>query len=173
MKVIWDWKHKLKSCSKISQLNQNYSRSAQFLPNLLFSFFLRKYILNYQKILRTCQKITATYRFKSVVYGFTDMPAELQKGMDCTLVGLKNTHLFPVDILNVGRGSLEDLKNLMHNCLRKLDNNLRINLAKYHFAKQKLEWLDAVLHNLVISPSEAKKFHHLIHQLFWRNYVPS
>ena len=32
-----------------------------------------------------------TYRFKTGFYGLTDMPAEFQKAMDYTLIGLKNT----------------------------------------------------------------------------------
>ena len=36
--------------------------------------------------------MTGTYRFKTGFYGFSDMPAEFQKAMDITLVGLRNTH---------------------------------------------------------------------------------
>ena len=35
--------------------------------------------------------MTGTYRFKTGFYGLTDMPAEFQKAIDCTLAGLDNT----------------------------------------------------------------------------------
>ena len=35
--------------------------------------------------------MTGTYRFKTGFYGLTDMPAEFQKAMDYTLIGLKNS----------------------------------------------------------------------------------
>ena len=38
-----------------------------------------------------CGDSTGTYRFKTGFYGLTDMPAEFQKAMDYTLVGLTNT----------------------------------------------------------------------------------
>ena len=34
--------------------------------------------------------MTGTYRFKTGFYGLTDMPAEFQKAMDYTLIGLIN-----------------------------------------------------------------------------------
>ena len=42
--------------------------------------------------------MTGTYRFQGGFYGLTDMPAEFQKAMDYTLIGLKNTYCFLVDI---------------------------------------------------------------------------
>ena len=41
-----------------------------------------------------CGDMTGTYRFKTGFYGLTDMPAEFQKAMDYTLIGLKNTFCF-------------------------------------------------------------------------------
>ena len=38
--------------------------------------------------------MTCTYRFQTGFYGLTDMPAEFQKAMDYTLIGLKNTYCF-------------------------------------------------------------------------------
>ena len=35
--------------------------------------------------------MTGTYRFQTGFYGLTDMPAEFQKAMDYTLIGLQNT----------------------------------------------------------------------------------
>ena len=42
-----------------------------------------------------CGKSTGPYRFKTVFYGLTDMPAEFQKAIDYTLIGLQNTYCFP------------------------------------------------------------------------------
>ena len=35
--------------------------------------------------------MTGTYRFQTVFYGLTDMPAEFQKDLDYTSISLKNT----------------------------------------------------------------------------------
>ena len=86
--------------------------------------------------------MTGTYRFKTGFYGLTDMPAEFQKPMDYTLIGLKNTFCFLDDILILSKGSEEDHFKLVLDCLKKLDaDNLRINLPKCHFAKQEISWL--------------------------------
>ena len=55
----------------------------------------------------SCGDSTGTYRFKTGFYGLTDMPAEFQKAMDYTLVGLTNTYCFLDDILIVSKGSKE------------------------------------------------------------------
>ena len=75
--------------------------------------------------------MTGTYRFKTGFYGLTDMPAEFQKAIDCTLAGLSNTFCFLDDILIVSIGKIEPHLDLVRKCLIKLDQeNLRINLAK-------------------------------------------
>ena len=51
--------------------------------------------------------MTGTYRFKTGIYGQTDMPAEFQKAIDCTLASLNNTFCFLNDILIVSRGGIE------------------------------------------------------------------
>ena len=38
--------------------------------------------------------MTGTYRYQTEFSGLTDMPAEFQKAMDYTLIGLKNTYCF-------------------------------------------------------------------------------
>ena len=82
--------------------------------------------------------MTGTYRFKTGFYGLTDMPAEFQKAIDCTLAGLDNTFCFLDDILIVSRGAIEKHLDLVRKSLIKLDQeNLQINLAKCHFAKEK------------------------------------
>ena len=70
------------------------------------------------------------------------MPAEFQKAIDCTLAGLTNTFCFLDDILIVSRGRIEHHLDLARKCLIKMDQeNLRINIAKCHFAKFQIEWL--------------------------------
>ena len=101
--------------------------------------------------------MTSTYRFKTGFYGLTDMPAEFQKAMDYTLIGLKNTFCFLDDILIVSKGSEDDHLQLVLDCLKKLDpHNLRINLPKCHFAKQKISWLGYNITQSGISPLESK-----------------
>ena len=86
--------------------------------------------------------MTGTYRFKTGFYGLTDMPAEFQVAIDCTLAGLNNTFCFLDDILIVSRGGIEDHLNLVRKSLIKLDlENLRVKLAKCHFAKNQIEGL--------------------------------
>ena len=82
--------------------------------------------------------MTGTYRFQTGFYGLTDMPAEFQKAMDYTLIGLKNTYCFLDDNLIV----LIEHKRYVMSCLRRLDDkNLRIKLPKCHFAKLEFDWL--------------------------------
>ena len=93
--------------------------------------------------------MTGLYRLKTGFYGLMDMPAEFQKAIDCTLAGLDNTFCFLDDILIVGRGGIEKHLDLVRKCLIKLDQeNLRINLPKCHFAKEKVESLG---HNITQS----------------------
>ena len=100
---------------------------------------------------------TGTYRFKTGFYGLTDMPAEFHKAMYYTLIGLKNTFCFLDDILIVSKGSEDDHLQLVLDCLKKLDaDNLRINLPKCHFAKQKISWLGYNITQSGISPLESK-----------------
>ena len=101
--------------------------------------------------------MTGTYRFKTGFYGITDMPAKLQKAMDYTLIGLKNTFCFLDDILIVSKGSEEDHFQLALDCLKKLDAaNIRIILPKYHFAKQDISWLGYNITQSGTSPLEIK-----------------
>ena len=86
--------------------------------------------------------MTGTYRFQTAFYGLTDMPAEFQKVMDYTLIGLKNTYCFLDNILIASKGSLEEHKNYVMKCLQRLDDeNLRIQLPKGHFGKLEIDWL--------------------------------
>ena len=55
-----------------------------------------------------CGESTGTHKFKTGFYGLTDMPAEFQKAMDYTLVGLQNTYCFLDDIIIVSSGTKTD-----------------------------------------------------------------
>ena len=89
-----------------------------------------------------CGDSTGTYRFETGFYGLTDLPAEFQKAMDYTLVGLTNTYCFLDDILIVRKRSKESHIQYVYKCLQKLDaDNRRINLSKCHFAKHQINWL--------------------------------
>ena len=101
--------------------------------------------------------MTGTYRFKTGFYGLTDMPAEFQKAIDCTLAGLENTFCFLDDILIVSRVGIEKHLHLVRKCLIKLDQeNLRINLAKGHFAKETIEWLGHNITQSGVTPLSSK-----------------
>ena len=101
--------------------------------------------------------MTGTYRFQTGFYGLTDMPAEFQKAMDYTLIGLENTYCFLDDILIVSKGSLNEHKNYVMKCLQRLDDeNFRINLPKCHFGKLEIDWLGYHISQLGISPLKSK-----------------
>ena len=85
------------------------------------------------------------------------MPAEFQKAMVYTLVGLTNTYCFLYDIIVVSKSSKESHIKYVYNCLQKLDaDNLRINLSKCHFAKHQLHWLGFTISQSGIKPIESK-----------------
>ena len=72
-------------------------------------------------------------------------------------MGLKNTYCFLEDILIVSKGSLEEHKSYVMNCLKRLDDkNLRINLPKCHFGKLEIDWLGYHVSQSGISPLESK-----------------
>ena len=101
--------------------------------------------------------MTGTYRFKTGFYCLTGMPAEFQKATDCTLACLTNTFCFLDDILIVSRGGIEQYPDLVRECLIKLSQeNLRINIAKCHFAKHKIEWLRQSITQTGITPLSNK-----------------
>ena len=102
-------------------------------------------------------EMTGTYRFKTGFYGLTDMPAEFQKAIDCPLAGLDNTLCFLDEILIVSRVGIEKHLDLVRKCLIKLDQeNLRINLAKCHLAKEKIEWLGHNITQSGVTPLSSK-----------------
>ena len=101
--------------------------------------------------------MTGTYRFQTGFYGLTDMPAEFQKAMDYTLIGLQNTYCFLDDILIVSKGSLTEHKSYVMKCLQRLeDENLRINLANCQFGKLETDWLGYHISQSGFLPLESK-----------------
>ena len=62
-----------------------------------------------------CVEATGTYRFISGFYGLTDMPAEFQKAMDYTLVGLCNIYCFLADIIVVSKSNRSRTSNTSTN----------------------------------------------------------
>ena len=104
-----------------------------------------------------CGDATGTYRFKTGFYGLTDMPAEFQKAMDYTLVGLSHTYCFLDDIIVVSKGTQESHLKYVYNCLQKLEaDSLRINLSKCHFAKHQMNWLGFTFSQSGVKPIESK-----------------
>ena len=92
------------------------------------------------------QKTATTYSFKTGYYGLTDMPAEFQKAMDYTLIGLQHTYCFLDEITIVSAGTETDHLAYIIKCLKKLDEDkLKLNLQQRHFAKTEIEWLDISL----------------------------
>ena len=101
--------------------------------------------------------MTGTYRFQTGFYGLTDMPVEIQKAMDNTLIGLKNTYCFLDNILIVSRGSEEEHKHYVLNCLTRLyEDRLRINLLKCYFSKLEIDCLGYYISQSGISLLESK-----------------
>ena len=85
------------------------------------------------------------------------MPAKFQKAMNYTLIGLKNTYRFLDDNLIVSKGSLEEHRSCVMNCLKRLDDeNLRIKLPKCHIGKLEIDWLGYHISQSDISPLESK-----------------
>ena len=104
-----------------------------------------------------CGDATGTYRFKTGFYGLTNMPAEFQKAMDYTLVGLSHTYCFLHDIIVVSKGTQESHLKYVYNCLQKLEaDNLRTNLSKCHFAKHQINWLGFTFSQSGVKPIESK-----------------
>ena len=173
----------------ISQTLSNEPQETAYFTTLNLQYAYSQINLNSDKE-RHCNfnivsgDMTGVYRFKTEFYGLTDMPAEFQKAIDCTLAVLTNTFCFLDNILIVSTDRIEDHLDLVQKCLIKLDHeNLRINLSKCPFAKDKIEWLghsitqtgittlsnktDAI--EKLLSPSNLEKKFHLL----WDQYIIS
>ena len=142
----------------------NYSNPGD---KVYFSTFDLKYAYSQLKLIpetsrhcnfnNICGDSTGTYRFQTGFYGLTDMPAEFQKAMDYTLVGLINTYCFLDEIIIVSKGSKESHIQYVYKCLQKLyADNLRINLSKCRFAKQQINWLGFTFCKKDVKPIESK-----------------
>ena len=104
-----------------------------------------------------CGDATGTYRFKTGFYGLTDMPAEFQRAMDYTLIGLSNTYCFLDEIIVVSKGTKESQLQYVYKRLQKLNaDNLRINLGKCHFTKHQINWLGFTVSQNGVKPIESK-----------------
>ena len=104
-----------------------------------------------------CGNATGTYRFKTGFHGLTDMPAEFQKAMDYTLVGLSNTYCFLDDIIVVSKGTKESHLKHDYKCLQKLEaDNLRTNFSKCHFAKHQINSLVLTFSRNGVKPIKIK-----------------
>ena len=85
--------------------------------------------------------MTGTYRFQTGLYGLTDRPSDIQKAMDYTILGLKSNYCFLDDILIVSKGSVEEHKKCVFDCLHRLDEeNLSITFQKAFSSKIVLDW---------------------------------
>ena len=92
--------------------------------------------------------MTGTYIFQIGFYGLTEMLAEIQKTLDYTLIGLKNTCWFLDDILIVSRGSVEKHKHYVLNCLKRLDDEAQITLKKLHSFLGQVNYVSNFISNL-------------------------
>ena len=73
--------------------------------------------------------MTGTKSCNGGFYGLSDMPAEFQKAIYYTLIGLKNTFCFLYDTLLNSKGSEEEHLIYLATVFKKLDaDHLHINL---------------------------------------------
>ena len=101
--------------------------------------------------------MTGAYQFQTGCYCSTDMPAEFQKATDYILIGLKNTYCFLDDILIVSKGSEEDHKQFVLNCLKRLDEEtLELTFQNVIPINWKFIGLVIMYHNQVFRQSRAK-----------------
>ena len=83
-----------------------------------------------------CGEFTGTYRFKSGLYGQTDMPNEFQKAMDNTIQGIQGVFCFLDDILIISKGSVTKHNEIVDNVLSRLDKErFALKLSKCYFSK--------------------------------------
>ena len=88
-----------------------------------------------------CGESTGTYRYKTGFHGLTDVSPEFQKAVEYTFIGLQNTYCFLDEIVIVRSGSETDINNYFIKFLKKLDeDNLHIDLQKFHFAKTEINY---------------------------------
>ena len=93
--------------------------------------------------------MTCTYRFQIGIYSFTDIPSELHKAMDSTLIGSKSTYGFLDDILIVSKRTGETMILNRRLC----EEILGINLSKCHSAKLEVDWLGFQILQTGVSPT--------------------
>ena len=104
-----------------------------------------------------CGESIGTYRFKTGIYGLTEIPAKFQKAMDYAHVGHQNNYDCLDDIIIDSTGSESVHLSYVTKCLKKLnEDNLRVNLQKCHFAKTEIERLAYKFTQTGILPLETK-----------------
>ena len=114
--------------------------------------------------------MTGTYRFKTGFYGLTDMPAEFQKAMDYTLIGLKNIFCFLDDILIVSKGSEDDHFQLVLDCLKKLVLDC-LRLSAKSVSKYDAEFLVATLSSIHSDAQLLQQKHNLLAHSLNKLYI--
>lgn len=79
------------------------------------------------------------YRYNKLTDGVATAPPDCQRKMDECLNGLEGVIAYLDNIYVTGKTDEEHQRNLYAVCQRLQDCNIRINLAKCHFMKEKLE----------------------------------
>ena len=125
------------------QIVLNYQLS---LIKIVFSTMNLKYVYNQIKLHPSAAKhcnfnivsgdMTGMHQFKTVFFEVTDIPAELQKAMENTPIGLKKFLSSLIIYSEERRAAEEDHFKLVIDCLNKLDAyNCCMNLTNCQFAK--------------------------------------
>ena len=82
---------------------------------------------------------TGTYLFKTGIFGFTDMPTEFQKAMECTFQGLDGVICYLDDILLVTKGNMEDHIILVEVVMKILDaEGWALKIRRWEFSVNQL-----------------------------------
>ena len=102
-------------------------------------------------------KATGKDRFKSGIYGLTDMPTEFQKAMDRTLDGCLNSLCYLDDMLIVSVGTAEQHNALVEAALLRLYNEgFSLNFSKCQFSVHEIEWLGFILDSEGVRPKHSR-----------------
>ena len=97
--------------------------------------------------------MTGTCRFQTRFFWAHRYASRIPKSYGQHPNWSKKYILFLDDILIASKGSLDEHKSYVMNCLKRLnDENLRINLPKCHFGKLEIDWLGYHISQSGISP---------------------
>ena len=104
--------------------------------------------------------MTGTYRFQTRILRLNRPAGRISRShgrQNYTLIGLKNTYCFLVDILIVSKLSEEEQKQYVLDCLKGLDEkNLRNILPKGQSSELEIDWLEYHISQSGILPLESK-----------------